>query len=456
METVLIVDDDSDAQFLLSNILRHAGYRVAVASDGAEAITQFKMNAPDMVLLDIRLPGMDGMKVLEKMKGIDREAAVIMLTAYGDIRDAVRAMKLGAFDYITKPFDDEELTLIIKRAFEKRDLSREVKRLRKKLGEQALSEEVLGESPEMKEVIEQVRIVAPTNMTVVVEGESGAGKELISRMIHQESRRKDGPFVAIDCGALPETLVESELFGYEKGAFTGAEAQKKGRFEQAEGGTLLLDEISNLPEAAQAKLLRVLEESEVRHLGGEQNIAVDVRVIVATNTDLSEAVKTGDFREDLFYRINQFHIRIPPLRQRREDIPALAGYFLKEAARELDKKLRGFSAAAMRFLLDYDWPGNVRELKNVVRRAALLTGSLYVNPEYLSSSIVPSEEMRGFTAASAEEGSLREVTERVTKRLEADLIKRTLEKTNGNKAKAARILKVDYKTLWRKLKEYGI
>jgi len=268
MEKILIVDDNKDTRFLLSNILREEGYQATVAGDGKQAIKELERSSPDLVLLDVKLPGMDGINILEKMKKIDKDLIVIMLTAYGDIKGSVKAMKLGAFDYITKPFNNEELILIIKKAFQAQYLTKEVEILRRRLGEKSATEEVMGKSPQIRRVLNQVEIIAPTNMTVILQGASGTGKEVIARLIHQKSPRKDKPLVAIDCGAIPATLVESELFGYEKGAFTGADTQKQGKFEQANGGTLLLDEIGNLPEAAQMKLLRVIEEKKIQRLGG--------------------------------------------------------------------------------------------------------------------------------------------------------------------------------------------
>ncbi|MFZ2937698.1 MAG: sigma-54 dependent transcriptional regulator, partial [Candidatus Omnitrophota bacterium] len=308
METILIVDDNQDMRFTLSNILKEEGYETITAGDGERAIKEVKHKSPNLVLLDIKLPGMDGMKILEDMKKIDKDLIIIMLTAFGDVQGAVRAMKIGAFDYITKPFDNEEIVLIIKKALQTQYLSKEVEVLRKRLGEKTAIEEVMGESPQIKQVLNQVNIIAPTNMTVILQGESGTGKELISQMIHQKSKRKDKPFIAVDCGAIPETLVESELFGYEKGAFTGADERKEGKFEQANGGTLFLDEISNLTDGIQMKLLRIIQEKKVQHLGGRKDIKIDVRIIVATKTNLSEAMRVGKFRDDLFHRLNEFHI----------------------------------------------------------------------------------------------------------------------------------------------------
>lgn len=368
METILIVDDDRDFRFNLSAILKGAGYEVRTASNGRQAIKEVARCAPSIALLDFRLPDMDGMTVLEGIRKIDQNLLAIIVTAHSDVKGAVRAMKMGAFDYVAKPFDDEELILIIKKALETRSLSQEVKRLRKRLGESQGVEEIMGRSPRIQQILRQVEIIAPTNMTVVIQGASGTGKELIARRIHHLSRRHDQPFVAVDCGALPETLMESEFFGYEKGAFTGADGRKDGRFEQAHGGTLFLDEITNLSEAVQMKLLRVLQERRLRHLGGQREISIDVRILVASNFLLSEQVCQGRFREDLYHRLNEFQIVLPRLTERMEDIPALAKYFLEGANSEFHKEVKGFSPEAMKGILNHAWPGNVREFMNVTRR----------------------------------------------------------------------------------------
>ena len=467
METILIVDDNADLRFNLSSILQDAGFKAIAVEDARKALREVKRQSPNLALLDIRLPGMDGMKLLEEMKKIDKDLIVIMLTAYGDVKGAVEAMKLGAFDYITKPFNNEELALIIKKALQTQYLSREVESLRKKLGEKGATEEVMGDSPKIKQVLSQVNIIAPTNMTVILQGESGTGKELIAQMLHQKSKRSDKPFVAVDCGAIPETLVESELFGYEKGAFTGADERKEGKFEAANEGTLFLDEITNLSDAIQMKFLRVVQERKLQHLGGRKDIKVGVRIIVATKTNLSDEVRAGRFRDDLFHRLNEFHIDLPPLRERKEDIPVLAKYFLDEANNELNKKIKGFSAEAMKFLLEYPWPGNVRELKNVIRRAVLLTDSEYIQPTFFSLSPLHLSSGVGVNNAFPlndfnlqqdleEMASLRSITKKVTRRIEEEAIKQALAKAGGNKSLAAKILKIDRMTLYSKIKEFQL
>ena len=453
MERILVIDDDKDLRFNLSSILKDEGYDVLAVGDGREALKAVQNNSPNLALLDIRLPSMNGMEILEKLKRMDKDLLIIMLTAYAEVKDAVKAMKLGAFDYITKPFDNEELILIVKKALQTQYLSREVEELRKKLGEKKPIEEIMGESPQIKQVLKQVEIIAPTNMTVIIQGESGTGKELIAQLIHQKSLCKDKPFVAIDCGAIPETLVESELFGYEKGAFTGAEDRKEGKFEQANSGTLLLDEITNLTDGIQMKLLRVLQERRLQHLGGKKDISIDVRIIVTSNVNLSEQVRKGRFRDDLYHRLNEFQIELPRLAERKEDIPILAKYFLEEANSGFNKKVRGFSPGVMKFFLEFPWPGNVRELKNVTRRAVLLAESESIELGNFSTNILKlSKEAIDPTKPLDKGISFKEMNQE----FEKDLINKALEAADGNKIKAAKILQINRKALYRKMKSLGL
>ena len=453
METILLVDDDKDFLYSLSAILRGAGYDVRTASNGLQAIKGVARCAPDIVLLDFRLPDMDGMKVLEGIRKIDQDLPIIMLTAHGDVKGAVRAMKMGAFDYVAKPFDDEELVLIIKKASGSRNLSNEVKRLRTKLAETQGVDKIMGRSPRILQILKQVEIIAPTNMTVVIQGASGTGKELIARRIHHLSRRHDQPFVAVDCGALPETLMESEFFGYEKGAFTGADGRKDGRFEQANGGTLFLDEITNLSEAVQMKLLRVIQERKLRHLGGQKEISIDVRILVASNVLLSEQVRQGKFRNDLYHRLNEFQIDVPRLAERMEDIPILARCFSDEANHEFHKDVKGFSPEAMRCILNHPWPGNVREFKNVTRRGVLLAESDTIELDHLSiNPRLPTNEANEAARPVEAGASLDEMIRDFQK----DVITKALGEAGGKKAKAARLLKMNKKTLYRKLKSLNI
>lgn len=459
MERILIVDDDKDLRFNLSCILKEEGHEVIAAADGKQALNAFDQRTPDLVLLDIGLPGMDGVELLKEMKKIEKNLPVIMLTARNDAKSAVKAMKLGAVDYITKPFDQEELSLIIKKALHTQELTREVVFLRKKLGRISVIEETMGDSPRIKQVLKQVEIVAPTIMTVILQGESGTGKEVIAKMIHEKSLRKDKPFIAIDSGAIPDTLVESELFGYEKGAFTGAEERKEGKFEQANNGTLFFDEITNLSSSIQMKLLRVVQERKFQHLGGKKDISVDVRIIAATNINLFEAVKIGKFRNDLFHRLNEFHIDLPSLRERKEDLPVLTKYFLNEANKDLNKKVKGFSGEAIKFLFDYHWPGNVRELKNVIKKAVLLADPKNITPACfsLNNGNQPRQSHFQIDALTSKEGaSLREVKKKSAGQIEEKMIKDALAKTGGNKTKAAKILKIDRMTLYYKIKEFQL
>lgn len=462
METILIVDDDKDVQFTISNILKHAGYETIIAGGGNRALREIRKRSPDLALLDIRLPGMDGIKILEEMKRIDKDLTIVMVTAYGDIKNVVNAMKLGAYDYITKPFDNEELLLVVKKALQTRYLNKEVEILRRKLGER-MATGIIGESPQIKQVFKQVEIIATTNMTVIIQGESGTGKELIAHMIHQKSQRRDKPFIPIDCGAIPETLVESELFGYEKGAFTGAGERKEGKFEQASGGTLLLDEITNLSDAVQMKLLRVIQERRLQHLGGKRDISIDVRIIVATNINLSDAARNGKFREDLFHRLNEFQIDLPPLRERKEDFPILAKYFLDEGNNEFNKKIKGFSAEAINFLLNYQWPGNVREMRNIVRKAVLLTDSDCIELSHFSTNTHKPQNETGTTFNTLRnEIDLAEIFERgisfeeINQEFVKNLIKKALQHTGGNKKKTAEILKINRRMLYRKMKSLSL
>lgn len=455
MERILIVDDDKDFQFTVSNVLRDEGYDVITMSKGIGAFKTIKRHSPNLVLLDIKLPDVDGMKILEGIKNIDKDLIVIMITGYGGINEAVKTMKLGAFDYITKPFDSRELIIRIKKALQTQYLSREVESLRKTLSEKAVGEGVVGESAQIKRVLNQAKIVAPTNLTVIIQGESGTGKELIARMIHQESERKDKPFIAVDCGAIPVALAESELFGHEKGAFTGSDEKKEGRIEQADQGTLFFDEITNLPDAIQMKLLRVIEERKLQHLGGRKDININVRIIAATNIDLYEAVKSGKFRNDLFHRLNEFHIFLPPLRERKEDIPILAKHFLDKANKELNRKIKGFTADAMKFLNNYHWPGNVRELKNIIKKAVILTDydiSEYITLADLSSDIIKPYDEIDITKTLDKGLSFEDITQN----FERDLIQTALTKAGNNKTYTAKILKIQRKALYRKMKKLGL
>lgn len=455
MNRILIVDDNEDLRFNLSAILEDEGYNVKAVEDGENALKEVSgKTAPDLVLLDMKLPDMDGIKVLEQIKKQNDGTIILMLTAYGDVKSAVHAMKMGALDYLTKPFDNEEIVLVIKRALENKNLSDEVKRLREELSEKKSSGEgTLGSSPSIIKIIKQVDVVAPTDMSVVIQGESGTGKEVFANLIHKKSVRKDKPLIAIDCGALPESLIESELFGFEKGAFTGADSAKEGKFEQANGGTLFLDEITNLSDGNQVKLLRVIQEKKLTRLGGKKEINVNVRIISATNKKMADAVAEGKFRSDLYYRLNEFHIDLPPLKERKDDIPMLATHFLNEANKELNKDIKGFSGEIMKALISHSWPGNIRELRNIVRKAVLLTSDELVTEVDLPIEVPVSSVKEGQESISLTETSS---IEDVTNQVEKELILKALKQTNNNKVKAAEILKINRKTLYRKMKSLGL
>jgi len=454
---ILVVDDEAEIRSLLGAVLQGKGFEVVSAEDGSAALQQVQREHPAVTLLDLSMPRMGGMDALPEIKRLDPELPVIICTAHADLATAVRAMKLGAYDYVTKPFDIELLVLTVKRAVERQELRSRIEEL-KRQGQGGSLAERMGGSPAIAQVIQLVSQVADSNFTVLVQGETGTGKELIARAIHQQSSRRQTPFVAVDCGAIPETLVESELFGHERGAFTGAQAKREGHFQLAKGGTLFLDEIGNVPLATQAKLLRALEQREVQPLGSTRPVPVDVRIIAATNAELEEGVKAGRFRADLYYRLGEFTISLPPLRSRREDIIHLAQRFLDEVSMELRRPVRGITDEAMQALLRHDWPGNVRELRNVVRKAALLATDM-VTAEHipvLSSSVVSAPARPATSGAVGEDLSLREVAELAAVQAEREVIRHALEATRGNKSQAARLLRTDYTTLHAKMKRYGI
>ncbi len=459
MEKILIVDDEKNMRLILNKILSKEGYEIYQTEDGKQALKEVKKSSPDLVLLDLKLPDINGIEVLEKIKQHDNSIIVIMLTAYGDIKIAVEAMKLGAYDYLKKPFDNEEMILVIKKALDNLRLSREVKLLRDRLDEKISIKEMMGESAPIRKVIKFVEQVASTNMSVFLEGKTGTGKELIARMIHQKSSRKDGPFIAVDCGAIPESLFESELFGYEKGAFTDAVSTHIGKFEQANGGTLFLDEINNLPLNLQSKFLRAIEEKTIQRLGGKEAIQIDVRIIVASNINIIEEVNKKTFRDDLFYRLNEFKIDIPTLEERKDDIPAIANYFVRRACIEMKKNILGISKDAMNSLISYGWPGNIRELKNVVKRAVLLAQDDYIKKEQLVFIKFDKRVNESEIISSKTEEQLRNTDtslQSILEKAEIDILKQALKISNGKKTKAAKMLGISRYTLYRKLKFLGL
>ncbi len=455
---ILVVDDQEGIRWLLSNLLKEAGYAVTVATDGQEALDVTAKQRPDLVLMDVRMPRLDGMAALARLRQGDPHLPVIMLTAYGDVPSAVQAIKHGAADYLLKPFHNEGVLLAIRRALERVALVDEIRGLRTQLESAAGLAEVMGTSPEIQRVFVQVQQVARTSFTVILQGETGTGKELVARAIHQQSDRRDRPFLAVDCGAVPETLIESQLFGHERGAFTGADARRQGDFELASGGTLFLDEVSNLPLGIQAKLLRVLQERQIRRVGGRHFISVDARILAASNVDLQGEIGRGRFRQDLFHRLNEFTIVIPPLRARRQDILVLARVFLEQARMELKKHVGGISEGAGKLLQEYAWPGNVRELKNVIRRAALLC-TYTIEPEHLvalGQTTCSSVSMAPLDDSLSRGLSFKQITRHALAGIERQVVERALRLTGGNRTEAARLLGIDGKTLRTKLRGLGI
>lgn len=451
MASILVVEDKGSMQEMLTATLTNEGYEVDVASSGSEGIEKASQKRYDLVLTDLKLPGADGIQVLTEIKEMDPEVSVVVMTAFGTVENAVEAMKIGAFDFLTKPFDTDRLSLLIRRALENRRLVAENVLLRQELGQNLGLTEIIGSSSRMKEATALVEKVAVSDTTVLLSGESGTGKELFAQAIHYLSPRKDGPFVPINCAAIPRDLLENELFGSEKGAFTSSTARKMGKFEIAEGGTIFLDEIGDMDVSLQAKLLRVLQEKEFERLGGTKTIAVNVRVIAASNMDLKKSIEKKEFREDLFYRLSVFPVVIPPLRDRRDDIPALADYFIDKFCKEMNKKKKKLSTESLKIMDKYHWPGNVRELENTIERAIILCESKTIAPDSLAIrlSTVPEIRLR-------EGAGLKEVAALAQAEAEKSLILRVLSQTRGNKKKCAEILQIDYTTLFEKLKKYGL
>ncbi|MFO8164899.1 MAG: sigma-54-dependent transcriptional regulator [Thermodesulfobacteriota bacterium] len=449
-KTILVVDDDSAHRTMLQTLLNGWGYTIMEANDGSTAIEKVHEQAFDLILMDIRMVKVSGLKALTEIRTFNPAIPVIIMTAYSSVESAVEALKNGAYDYLTKPLDFDELRLSMERAMDHRRLREENQLLRESLGRHFDRRNIIGSSPAMATLLETVAQVAPSEATVLIAGESGTGKEMIAGAIHFNSPRKDGPFVKINCAAITETLLESELFGHEKGAFTGAYRTKEGRFRQAHGGSLFLDEISEMSLAMQVKVLRVLQEREIMRVGGEEVIPVDVRIIAATNKDLSQEIKAGHFREDLYYRLNVVALNMPPLRERRGDIPLLAQHFLTMFCRTNRKHIKGFTPQGMDRLLRYDWPGNVRELMNAVERGVVLSRSEYITEEELPLvlRVAPTTDKVPLKDALPPDTPLNEV-ERAT-------ILKTLETLGGNKSEAARHLGITRKTLHKKLKLYGV
>jgi len=450
---ILIVDDEYLIRWTLQQNLEKEGYEVLLSETGEEALSKVEGEAPDIVLLDIKLPGMDGYEVLEKILRIDRDIITIMITAYDDVERVVRAMKLGAFDYIAKPFDLNKVHLSIQKALEASQIKREVKYLRQEQKSRYRFDNIIAVSPEMEKILQLVEKLATNDAaTVLIQGESGTGKELVAHAIHYRSRRENMPLITVNCAGFPEHLLENELCGHEKGAFTDAKEVKKGLFEVAEGGTLFLDEIGDMNQAMQAKLLRLIEQKTFRRMGGVKDIQVDVRIITATNKDLTKLKDEGKFREDLFYRINVVSLRIPPLRGRREDILPLTKYFVQKYNEEFHKNVQKISKGVEDFLKGYDWPGNVRELRNVIERAMILGDGDTLLMEHLPIEILGQASKQGGVI----EG-IRIPAEGISlEKVEEALVRQALKITNGNQTKAARLLDISRDVLRYRMQKFSI
>ena len=441
MRKILVVDDEPNIRKMLMRVLSSEGFTVKEAVNGLEALKKIEEENNSLVLLDLKMPGLNGIETLEKIREYDKDLPVIMMSAYGSIPEAVEAMKKGAIDYLIKPFDIEELKIIVERAIQQYELKVENIYYREEEEKRFNFEEIIGKSKAINGVLEMIKNVSSTPATVLITGESGTGKELIARAIHKNSLRRGSPFVVVNCAAFSLNLLESELFGHEKGAFTGAISQRIGRFEMAQGGTIFLDEIGEIDLSIQTKLLRVLQEKEFERVGSSKSIKVDARILAATNKDLKKEVKEGRFREDLFYRINVFNIEAPPLRERKEDIPLLVEHFIKKYNRILNRKVKGVSVEAINLLLDYDFPGNIRELENIIERSIIMAKSEIIDESYFGFIREPEEKTK-------KEGNLQEA--------EKELIIKYLIQNKGNRTKTAELLGISRRNLQNKIKQYQL
>lgn len=449
---ILIVDDEESIRNILKLMLSDEGYTVQTAEDGMKGFHMTGKMMPDIVLLDKNMPGIDGMQTLEKIKAKYPHIIVIMITAYGAVSSAVEAMKTGAYDYIEKPFDNDKMLMVIKRAVEHCKLSFENSTLRKSINERYSFDNIIGESIALKKVLDQVKCVSETDATVLIIGESGTGKELIAQAVHFNSQRKSKPIVAVNCGAIPNQLIESELFGHEKGAFTDAKEMQIGKFEQANEGTLFLDEISELPLDAQVKLLRVLEERKINRIGGKKTIPLDIRIISATNKNLEEKVQNGLFRLDLYYRLNIFTIALPALSERKEDIPVLTAHFIKKYNQKYKVNVNGCTKESMEMLMNYHWPGNIRDLENALQSALILAKSGNILPAHLPIRLQYPDIFEKTPSVSNIVGNIIEMSSMVEK----ETIINVLKQCNFNRTNASEILNVSRKTLFNKMKKYGL
>lgn len=445
---LLIVDDDKSHRTMLRTVLDAEGYHISEADDGQLAVDMVHEDFFDLILMDIRMVKMGGIEALEKIKAFSPGAQVIIMTAYASVDTAVKALKKGAFDYLTKPLDIDELKILVDRALRHRQLEQENRYLKERLDERFDFDNIIGSGAAMRELFDMLAQVAPSDATVLITGESGTGKELIANALHMNSPRKQRPMIKVNCAALPESLLESELFGHTKGAFTGAEKNKKGCFQLAHGSSLFLDEIGEMAPATQAKILRALQEREIQPVGGTETIKVDTRIITATNKELEKEIQRGSFREDLYYRLNVVMLTVPALRERREDIPMLSDFFLKRYAEKNRKLIKGFTPPAMDLLMRYQWPGNVRELENLIERAVILTREDMIGPADLPTTITKVEDVDTSSHDLGIGRSLKDV--------EKEMILRTLEETGGNRTHAAKILGISRRTLQLKLKDYGV
>jgi len=451
MSSILVIDDKDAMRKMMSQTLAEEGYIVDTAANGPEGIEKAKARQFDLVITDMKMPDMDGLEVLSQLKEINTETAVIVMTAYGTIEVAVSAMKKGAFDFLAKPFESEHMLVLVEKAIQSQRIVAENELLREELGQRLGMGEIIGKNEKIIEVSNLIQKVAVSDTSVLLQGESGTGKELFARAIHNLSPRKNKPFIAINCAAIPRDLLENELFGSERGAFTGSVARKIGKFEIADGGTIFLDEIGDMDIALQAKLLRVLQERTIERLGGIKTTKVDTRVIAASNADLKTLIQEKKFREDLFYRLSVFPVTIPPLRDRRDDVEALANHFISRFCKEMNKKLKSLSTDALAIMEKYHWPGNVRELENTIERAIILCEGNKIKPEHLAIRLTTNNEIR------MREGSgLKEIGTNAQAEAERAAIIRVLAQVRGNKRRCAQVLKIDYTTLFDKIKRYEI
>jgi two-component system response regulator AtoC len=449
---ILIVDDEENLRHLLTVILKKEGYETETASNGAEALQKVLAAPFDQVLCDIRMPQMDGLTFLGELEKAGAKVSVIMMSAYGTVDTAIEAMKLGAYDYVSKPFKPDEILLTLKKAEEREKLKKENAQLRREVHREYGFEKIVTRNEKIKKIFEVIRKVAQYKSTILITGESGTGKELIARALHYHSDRSNRPFIPINCGAIPENLLESELFGHMKGAFTDAIRTKKGLFEEADGGTLFLDEIGELASSLQVKLLRVLQDGEIRRIGEARSIRIDVRIVAATAKDLVKEVSEGRFRDDLFYRLNVLPIHLPPLRERKEDIPLLVNHFLQVCRENIGKKVDGIESRALEAMMSHGWPGNVRELENTIERAVVLAEGEKITLESLPPEIQNTPTSPPKVKVDDEEYSIK----KMSKILETNLIRKALEKSKGNHTHAARLLEISHRALLYKIKEYAI